>query len=522
MTIHPNDNSVSLGETILWQYEEAERLQKLIFHKSYTPCLSFEVMNDSANWRFAFLIAGRIDDSVTVIFGGVEKNVIFNATDVLQLVEFTFPEAGRYIIKVDGVITRFVLGETEGVSSDLSRNAVRRVFYFPDTVKSLKYVAAGCSNLYEFPFDCMTDGITDMEYAFSGDTALRGRIPRFPAECTKFKFAFYNCKSLDGCDVPISDIDGLMPVNAVTTEGCVLGSATSVRESFFGLWGGNRAYNRVGSGAFWTREFGKDKETSSFIVHEADGGSKFSLYGVCPASGEVAVVDWGDGTATEVADDMTGALEHTYAGDGSFMVKVKNESTFGIGEESRIEGGTPSKLAVRRIYSWSPTIEDAEAAYMNCVNLLCTELPPWGASVTVARNTYRNCSWITAARTRADEGGAAGQTLPEWNVGMTDISGCYAGCIRLGSYIGELRTDDTESLFIDAINYLISFHGLDVPLLKEKSTVFEFVDKFNTVKDLVAQKYPEAREIDNVRYNDTSFEFVASYNRLFKVSMRET
>ena len=73
---------------------------------------------------------------------------------------------------------------------------------------------------------------------YYGCTGLYGDIPAWPSGLTKLTYTYAYCSGLTNAWTTVAS--ELMPTNITSHDGCVSGTAASLRALFYSDWGGNR------------------------------------------------------------------------------------------------------------------------------------------------------------------------------------------------------------------------------------------------------------------------------------------
>ena len=206
-------------------------------------------------------------------------------------------------------------------------------------------------------------------------------------------------------------------------------------------------------------------------------GTTFKFSEISKLSGRASfTVDWGDG-ATSVVTATYSALSHTYAANGTFIIRISDDVyrfcidgwnddirsracvTAALRWGDSIEytgtfGGFTDCTNMRGfVPRWPPNTTYANATYANTGvtgaippwndkittasgtysgSGVTGAIPPWGPAVTIATNTYYNCAGPTGS-------------IPLWNDKITDARGCYWQCIGLTGTIPPWNDKNTNA-----------------------------------------------------------------------------
>ena len=118
----------------------------------------------------------------------------------------------------------------------------------------------------------------------------------------------------------------------------------------------------------------------------------------CYGSGYDADVDWGDGGAHDTLTGSPGNVDHTYAADGTYTVKIKENSVGGF--PTIYFANVGDKLKLMQISQWGTnTWVTLEKSFFGCANLTITatdEATAKMGGVTNFRYAWCNCSGMTS------------------------------------------------------------------------------------------------------------------------------
>jgi surface protein len=233
-----------------------------------------------------------------------------------------------------------------------------------------------------------------------------------------------------------------------------------------------------------------------------------------PLRGEVAVtVDWGDGTV--VMAETEGDLEHSYAAEGSYTIRMSGSVTqFGDPFYANAE-----KLT--EVASWGELgLVSLSGAFSNAVNLtaLPAQLPETvrDTSFMFFFATAFNVdisSWdvgqVETMRYMFFEASAFNQDISGWNVGrVTDMSGMFYGAAAFNQDIGGWdvsQVTNMNEMFERASAFNQDLSGWDVSNVTTMTGMFERAEAFNQPIG--------AWEVSGVTAMERMFERASAFNQ---------
>ena len=196
----------------------------------------------------------------------------------------------------------------------------------------------------------------------------------------------------------------------------------------------------------------------------------------CSGSGYNADVDWGDGGAHTTLTGTPGNVDHTYAADGTYTVKILELSLGGFPTIYFSNGG--DKLKLMEINHWGTNKWiTLEKSFFGCANLTITATD-WATantgSVTNFRYAWYNCSSMTSFPlldvhsgtdfTTAWIGCSGLTAFPALNMGAgNDFTSTWQGCSGLTHF--PAATVSAGTIFSSAwylCSGLLDFPALDM------------------------------------------------------------
>lgn len=198
-----------------------------------------------------------------------------------------------------------------------------------------------------------------------------------------------------------------------------------------------------------------------------------------------AIIDWGDGSTSNITSSSDPDLEHTYSSAGVYDISITGAFPW-----FRFNNGG-DKLLVTNIKNWGDIgTLNLNGTFNGCANMTCTavDVPNW-SNVTNGLNAFRGCSVFNGEIGSADTSGfttmatmlhtcaAFNRPLTGWDTSsVEDMSSMLQGCSRFNQPLSHLNTgavanmsfmllscpafdQDISTWDVEAVTNLTSFLG---------------------------------------------------------------